>query len=194
MWTWRWALVGSHSLSHSHCLSHSAPVPNIPYGFCGCKAPPWKNFIFRAQGLCEHGGGLWWVLIPYPILIAYPILHPSLIYHTVSVDVRHHHERILFLELRGCVNMEVGFGGFSFLIPFFPPSQINHMVSVDVKHHSERKRKEISFRDQEPCEQGVSGLSFPVPFCPSVPNKPYGLCGRKAIGEEMNKEEGVPLG
>ena len=70
---------------------------------------------------------------------------------------------------------------------------MNRMVSVDVKHHHEKKKLASQLRSRGE-QGGVSGLSFPIPFSPSVPNKPYGLCGRKAIGEEMNKEEGVPLG
>ena len=70
---------------------------------------------------------------------------------------------------------------------------MNHMVSVDVKHHHEKKKLASELRSRVNKEVCL-GLSFPIPFSPSVPNKPYGLCGRKANGEEMNKEEGVPLG
>ena len=42
--------------------------------------------------------------------------------------------------------------------------------------------KEEDCRGQELCEQGGGpGLSLiPYPVLPPVPNKPYGLCGRKA--------------
>ena len=61
-----------------------------------------KEISIRAQ---EGGPGL---LFPIPFF-----LPPSLISHTVSVDVKHHAERKkLASELRNCVsvNREVGFG------------------------------------------------------------------------------------
>ena len=38
----------------SHSLSHSAPVPNKPYGFCGRNAP-WKKYSLPIElGSCEN--------------------------------------------------------------------------------------------------------------------------------------------
>ena len=63
------------------------PGPNKPYGFCGRKATlNWTQYL-RAQELCEQRGGRAWALIPHPIL------PPSLISLTVSVDVKHNERR-----------------------------------------------------------------------------------------------------
>ena len=63
------------------------PGPNKPYGFCGRKATlNWRQYL-RAQELCEQRGGRAWALIPHPIL------PPSLISLTVSVDVKHNERR-----------------------------------------------------------------------------------------------------
>ena len=64
------------------------PVPNSPYGFCGRKATL-KN---RAQELRERGGGHTGRPVPYsPYGVRGRKVQgvPSLIVHTVSVDVKY---------------------------------------------------------------------------------------------------------
>ena len=39
-----------------HSLSHSSPVPNKPYGFCGRKAPQ-KIMRVRVRARARRGGG-----------------------------------------------------------------------------------------------------------------------------------------
>ena len=59
------------------------------------------------------------------------------------------------------------------------------MVSVDVKHHVYLVTLEevgIIHRAQELCERRGGRPGLPVP------NKPYGLCGRKATFEEEDDE------
>ena len=69
-------------------------------------------------------------------------IRPSLISHTVFVDVKHLERRKMWTtERRSCVNKEVGLGSQAFFpYPILPSSLISHTVSVDVKHH-ERKEK-----------------------------------------------------
>ena len=65
-------------------------------------------------------------------LTPYPILPPSLIKHTVSVDEKHHE--------RGR-SLSVSLPGLSFIpYPILPPSPINLTVSVDVYGHDEKEK------------------------------------------------------
>ena len=60
--------------------------------------------------------------------------------------------------------------------PILPTSLISrNYVSVDVKHH-ERRTKKSPFQVRSCVKVEVAGLS--------VPNSPYGLCGRNATAEE----------
>ena len=65
------------------------------------------------------------------------------------------------------MNREVGLA----LIPYpiLTPSLISHTVSVDIRSH----------RAQDLCEQGGGPGSRSLSHSYSVPNKPYGFCGRK---------------
>ena len=60
------------------------------------------------------------------------------------------------------------------------------MVSVDVKHHvylvTLEEEVGIIHRAEELCERRGGRPGLPVP------NKPYGLCGRKATFEEEEDE------
>ena len=58
---------------------------------------------------------------------------PSLISHTVSVDVI----KVSVSELRSCVNREVGLAVIP--CPILPTSLISHTVFVDVKHRERRQ-------------------------------------------------------
>ena len=83
----------------------------------------------QSSGAVVIGRWAWALRIPYPIL------SPSLINRTVSMDVKHHERRRSrrrTTKLRSCVNREVGLGLITY--PIHPPSLINHTVSVDVKH------------------------------------------------------------
>ena len=158
--------------------------------------------------------GRWvWALIPYPIL------SPSLTSRTVSVDVKHHgkekkkkEEDVCRSELRNCVNKKV-LGG-SRLTHF-----LSHSFSVRNKPYrfcerktpwrrkrggggggggrgKREKKRKISFSffrselrncvNREFTQE--EGLSFPIPFL-SVPDKPYGFCGRKAPWKKKKKKK-----
>ena len=101
------------------------------------------QFLIAALHLQSSGdvstGKQAWTLIPYPIL------PPSLISHTVSVDIKHHErsEEIQPSELRGCVNREVGLDSHPIIMayPILPPSMLSHTVSVEVKHHERQKER-----------------------------------------------------
>ena len=41
----------------SHSLSHTSPVPNKPYGFCGRKAP-WKSGVSELRSCVNRVVGL----------------------------------------------------------------------------------------------------------------------------------------
>ena len=124
----------------SQSFSHSSPVPNNPYGCRGRKAPclltyllttspELRNCVNREVNLGSH---------------SLPTLHPSLINHTVSVEVNHHkRRRTQCSELINCT-CEQGGGLGSCFIPFFPHPLINHTVSVNANHHKGRRTKRFS--------------------------------------------------
>ena len=57
------------------------------------------------------------------------------------------------------------------------------------KKKEKRRRKKMWVRAPDLCEQGDgSGLSFPIPFL-SVPDKPYGFCGRKVPWKKKKGEK-----
>ena len=77
------------------------------------------------------------------------------------------------LELRSCVNREVGGPGPLFPIPFFLPSLTNDVVFVDVKHQERKKdSRGPELRSCENREVGGPGPLFPTPFFPPVHDKP----------------------
>ena len=82
-------------------------------------------------------GRLAWALIPSPVL------PPSLISLTVSVDVKHRERRrYRRSELRSCVNRDWA------LIPYpiLTPGQVKHTVSVDAIKQHERRGREWKIR------------------------------------------------
>ena len=137
-----YSLYRAHGLCESGGVRSGLPVPNKPYGSCGRKVTLNLQCL-RAQTLCEHGsqssGFVWTGRWAWALRIPYPILPPSLINHTVSVDVKHHdrRRRRRTTELRSCVNREVGLGLIAYTV--LPPSLINHTVSGDVEDHERRR-------------------------------------------------------
>ena len=105
-------------------------IKNNNQGVCFKTLPGFYVHLFSL--VSQSSGTVWrgrcaWVLIPYPIL------PPSLISHTVSVDVI----KVSVSELRSCVNREVGLAVIP--CPILPTSLISHTVFVDVKHRERRQ-------------------------------------------------------
>ena len=82
MWTgrYRWARAPTpYSILH--------PIPNKPYGFCGC-----ETLKTKAQEPCEQvGTGGPELSLPIPFFT------PSLISPVVSVDIKHHERKLVRL-------------------------------------------------------------------------------------------------
>ena len=114
-----------------------------------------------------------------PDLISYPILTPSLINHTVYVDVKHgerkekssHHSSGTVCTERWAWDL--------ISYPILTPSLINHTVYVDVKH-GEKKEKSSHHSSGTVCTERWAWDLISYPILTPVPNKPHSLCGRKA--------------
>ena len=98
---------GGRSAEWAPLMSLLSAFASVAVYYSGNFQCQWQ-FLIAALHLQSSGavptGRQAWTLIPYPIL------PPSLISHTVSVDIKHRErsEEIQPSELRGCVNREVG--------------------------------------------------------------------------------------
>ena len=139
----------------SRYLSHSSPNPNKPYGFWGPKAPVKKKLRSQSSGAVCTGIAI----------LPCPIISPSLISLTVSVDVKHHARRSSGVRVQELCVQDIA------LVPYpsLPPSLINLTVSVDLKHHEERRSSGVTELRSCVYRNCCRSLS-PLPTPPSRPS------------------------